>query len=58
MILLCSRGHKFDTTDMGHRAAWGDNRLVVGGRCPMALSYDRISGTTYCRRVLRKEVRR
>lgn len=52
MILTCSRGHKFDTTDIGHRVEWGDSRLRVGGRCPMLMSYDRIGGSTYCGRVL------
>ena len=52
MILVCSRGHKFDTTNIGHRVELGDNRLVVGGRCPMLMDYDRLSGSTYCRRVL------
>ncbi len=52
MILVCSRGHQFDTTDIGHRVQWGDNRLVEGGRCPMLMSYDRMGGSVYCRRVL------
>ena len=52
MILVCSRGHKFDTTDIGHRAEWGDNRLRAGGRCPMLMDYDRLCGCRYCRRVL------
>ena len=52
MILVCSRGHRFDTTDIGHQVEWGSNRLRVGGRCPMEMSYDRMSGSTYCRRIL------
>lgn len=49
MILVCSRGCKFDTT----RPFSG--RLKPGDRCPMVLSYDRMRGSTYCRRILREE---
>lgn len=52
MILVCSRGHKFDTENSSHRITWGDHRLIVGGRCPMLMEYDRMSGSEYCRRVL------
>ena len=55
MILVCSRGHKFDTDDIGHRVEWGDNRLEVGGRCPMLIEYNRMSGSKYCRRVLHND---
>ena len=54
MKLECSRGHQFDTTDMGQRVAFGDNNLREGGRCQMVLSYDRVYGTERCRRVLHK----
>jgi hypothetical protein len=52
MTLVCSRGHRFDTTDIGQRVSFGDNHLVVGARCPMVMSYDRMTGTEYCRMVL------
>lgn len=48
MILRCSRGHEFDTV----RDVWHGN-LRDGGRCPMEMSYDRMDGSTYCRRILR-----
>lgn len=54
MILQCSRDHKFDTENLSHRVAWGDNRLVEKGRCPMLMSYDRIDGSRYCGRILKK----
>ena len=54
MKLVCSHGHRFDTSNIEHRVAWGDNRLAIGGRCPMVMAYDRLSGTSYCRRVLKK----
>ena len=56
MILKCSAGHSFDTKDIGHLVAWGQNRLVAGGKCPMLMSYDRIGGSSYCGRIL-KEVK-
>jgi hypothetical protein len=56
MILVCSRGHEFNTENIGHRVTWGDNRLIKGGRCPMLMSYDRMSGSTYCQRVLKEKV--
>ena len=52
--LICSRGHILDPTNVSQRVAYGDNRLVVGGRCPMVMSYDRMQGSTYCQRVLKK----
>ncbi len=54
MLLRCSAGHIVDTNDVGHRITYGDNRMVVGGRCPMVMSYDRMEGTRYCRRILRE----
>ena len=53
MKLICSRGHEFDTENSSHRMTWGDNRLIAGGRCPMLMDYDRMSGSTYCGRVLK-----
>ena len=50
MILTCSRGHKFDTDDL--QTNIHHDSLKVGGRCPMEMSYDRMSGSTYCRRIL------
>jgi hypothetical protein len=52
MILICSRGHKFDDTYIGDRVSFGDNNLHIGARCPQVMEYDRMSGTVYCRRVL------
>ena len=46
--LICSRGCTFDTKKPFHR------HLEPGMRCPMDLSYDRMSGTTYCGRILKK----
>jgi hypothetical protein len=53
MILVCSAKHEFNTEDMGHRVEYGDYAMRVGGRCPMVMSYDRMSGTKYCRRILK-----
>lgn len=47
MKLVCSRGHEFDTSRPLHR------HLRVGDRCPMEMSYDRLDGSTYCRRILK-----
>lgn len=49
MILKCSRGCVFDTRDPFNRD------LKPGMRCPNVIFYDRIAGTTYCRRVLREK---
>ncbi|MDD4873901.1 MAG: hypothetical protein PHE15_02860 [Dehalococcoidales bacterium] len=46
MILECSRGHRFDTESISYRD------LKEGDRCPVEISYDRMTGLTYCRRVL------
>ena len=48
MILECSAGHKFDTSHPYYR------HLRIGDRCPMELSYDRLTGSKYCRRKLRE----
>ena len=48
MKLRCSRGCEFDTT----RPFYKD--LKEGDRCPNVISYDRIYGSTYCRRILRE----
>ena len=55
MILVCSAGHRFDLSNIGVRVSFGDNALRVGGRCPMVMEYDRMTGTKYCRRVLKEE---
>lgn len=52
MLLICSRGHSFDTTHPFNRY------LRPGDRCPMLMRYDRIGGSTYCRRVLRESTTR
>lgn len=51
MILVCSRGHEFDMDKWEDRYYWGT--LVPGQRCPQILAYERMSGSQYCRRVLR-----
>lgn len=48
MKLSCSRGHEFDTAHPFFC------NLRVGDRCPMEMTYDRIGGSTYCRRVLKE----
>ena len=49
MLLICTRGHKFDTSkNIWHRG------LKPGDKCPMLLSYDRVGGSSYCGRVLRE----
>ncbi len=48
MILVCSAGHRWDTE-------LPFQQRKPGERCRMELSYDRMSGSTYCRRVLREE---
>jgi hypothetical protein len=52
MILYCSGKHVWDTMDMQTRLT--HNSMKVGGRCPGLMSYDRMSGSTYCRRVLKE----
>lgn len=49
MILRCSRGCEFDTEHDIFRGY-----LRPGDRCPNELSYDVMSGSTYCRRILRE----
>jgi hypothetical protein len=49
MILVCSRGCEWDTRDPRNR------HLKPGMRCPNVLSYDRMNGTTYCRRILKEK---
>jgi len=48
MKLVCSRGHIYDNTTLFNQ------HLKAGDRCPMELSYDRLSGSTYCRRKLKE----
>jgi len=53
MILVCSRGHEFDTqnfTDM-----WNYPHVAPGKRCPMLMSYCIMDGSTYCRRILKEK---
>lgn len=50
MILICSRGHEYDT----ERWPWWSH-LRPGKRCPAELNYDRMTGSTYCRRVLKEK---
>lgn len=51
--LVCSRGHVWKTDTVGDRFTHGDKK--AGDRCPMVMAYDRMSGTTYCRRILKPE---
>ncbi len=51
MKIQCSRGHEFDTKKI---STLGQPR--EGDRCPMELSYDRMSGSRYCGRILRKPI--
>ena len=52
MILVCSRGHVIDTKNIGHTVAYGQK--IPGDRCPVVMTYSIMSGTTYCRRILRE----
>ncbi len=49
MLLICSRGHLYDKTNLfyGH--------LREGMRCPMLMSYNRMDGGRYCRRILKEK---
>jgi hypothetical protein len=53
MILVCSRGCVWNTNDLQTRMNHGD--LKPGQRCPMVISYDRMSGSTYCQRILKEK---
>lgn len=53
MILVCSAGHEWNTDDFQTR--FYHPQLKAGGRCPAELSYDRLYGSQYCRRVLRQQ---
>ncbi len=53
MILVCSRGHKFDTNDS--QDSFYHPYVKDGTRCPMLMSYDRMSGSEYCRRILHED---
>ena len=46
-FLRCSRGCRFDTRQMWYQ------HLTPGDRCPNTLTYDLMSGSTYCRRILK-----
>lgn len=49
MILICSAGHEWNPEgNLWHR----DLGRKVGGKCSALLSYDRMSGSTYCQRRL------
>ncbi len=47
MILICKRGHKFDTEIFVH------NTKKEGDKCGMVLTYDRLTGSTYCQCTLK-----
>ncbi len=47
MMLFCSAGHRVDTS---HPLSKGRK---PGERCGCELSYDRMSGTVHCRRILK-----
>lgn len=55
MILRCSKGHTIDTESFND-IFYGRSFKKPGGRCSMLISYDRMCGSVYCRRVL-KEVK-
>lgn len=46
MILICSAGHKFDTTHPFRK------HLKVGDRCPETISYNLLGGSVWCSCVL------
>lgn len=52
MKLQCPAGHKWDDAKASDRWWKGDKK--PGDRCGEELSYDRMSGTRRCRRVLHK----
>ena len=49
MKLICSREHLFNT----NKDIW-NKELKSGDRCPMVISYDRMSGVKRCKRILRE----
>lgn len=53
MILRCSRGHTFDTSTFAAQLMNGNPQK--DGRCPEVMSYDRMSGTVLCRRILKEQ---
>lgn len=52
MKIECSAGHKYDISTLAGRMQCGDRK--PGQRCGMVLTYDRMYGSTYCRRILRE----
>ena len=48
MILICSAGHEWNPEEN----LWHRNKKV-GGKCIALLTYDRMSGSTYCQRRLK-----
>lgn len=50
MKLKCSRNHEYDTSN----DLYGHNFLKIKDRCPMVMTYDVMSGTGYCRRILQE----
>lgn len=61
MILRCSRGHTYDTSHPLYKhleeyyQPWSKKTFgKFGKRCPMEMSYDRIGGSSYCGRILRR----
>lgn len=46
--LRCSRGHEYPLNDIRYR------HFEKGMRCPMQMSYDRMFGSVYCRRILQE----
>lgn len=52
MIIECSNGHRFDISTFEGRMQCGDKR--PGDRCGVCTSYDRMSGSKYCGRVLKQ----
>jgi hypothetical protein len=48
-VYKCSRFHLYiPSQDLRHQ------EIVYKKRCPMVMSYDRMSGSTYCQRIIKK----
>lgn len=53
--LTCSRGCSWPDESLGDKFL--HNGRQPGDRCPNVIHYDRMSGTTLCRRILKREYR-
>lgn len=52
MKISCSRGHIYDLDTF--RGKWDAAGKTAGCRCGMVMSYDRMTGSTYCGRILKE----